>query len=213
MESSKNNKFNRQPSNSSQWHTVQRKKFNKNTANKFTKKSANTNSSTIEVDHENIKNISNVDSTVVPTEKTINVNTSNLTNDEKKARSKLWLDARNQVTQSYLDFLSYPKNEIEDMIAIRRKMIDRSTGEPYTYITISCKAYDKHQQLMDHVEQGDFTFVLNQFFTTRDRNGKCYFTSKLKEYYKSLGYNLGFISKHDKNTGFNNYTHLKVYFN
>ena len=202
----KDNMFNRHKTNKSEWHTVQRKNSNKKLVAKVTKKSATMDSSTVQINNENIIN---VDTDVENND----VNTTIVSDDEKRTKAKEWFEARNEVTQSYLDFLSYSKREIDDMIINRRKTIDRSTGEPYNYVTISCKAYDNNQNLLDHTVQNGFKFVLNQFFTVRDRNGKCYFTSKLKEHYKNLGYNLGFISRKNKETGFNEYTHLKVYFN
>ena len=127
--------------------------------------------------------------------------------EEKLAKMKSWQVAKNKVTNEYLALLcSYTKQEILNKIIRAQHIIDRTTGQPYNYVTLSCRAYDANQEPVDILTQDGFKFVLNQFF------GNEYFVKQIKEHYKKMGYNVGFKSRKFDDNEFRTYTDLKIYY-
>lgn len=127
--------------------------------------------------------------------------------DEKFAKMKSWREARNTVSTEYLKLLcSYTNKYITDKIYSRKHIIDKKTGNPFNYITLSCRAYNENQEPIDVLTENTFKFVLNQFFNSE------YFVKQIKEYYKNMGYNVGFKRRKLDSNEYSTYTDLKIYF-
>ncbi len=126
--------------------------------------------------------------------------------EDKLAKMKSWQIARNKVLNEYLALLcSYTKQEILEKNIRAQHIIDNNTGQPYNYVTLSCRAYTANQEPVEILSQDGFKFVLNQFFSNE------YFIKHIKEHYNKMGYNVGFKSRKFDGNNFKTYTDLKIY--
>jgi len=127
--------------------------------------------------------------------------------EEKYAKMKTWREARDKVSNEYLRLLcSYTKQEILTKIISAQHIIDKQTGQPHNYVTLSCRAYNGNQEQVDVLTENTFKFVLNQFFSNE------YFVKQIKEHYKKMGYNVGFRRRKFDDNEHYTYTDIKIYY-
>jgi hypothetical protein len=114
-----------------------------------------------------------------------------------------WNESYNKVLTQHLNYLtSYTKSDIEQQIE-KLKKSENKHDRVQNYVQFDCRKYANGKEL-DMMVINDYKFMINRLFGNDD------FIHKLKKYYRSLGYNIGFSYREEN--GINKYTHLKVYF-
>jgi len=114
-----------------------------------------------------------------------------------------WQESYDIVLNEYYKHVSsYTSEKIREKIE-KQKTSDNKHVRESNYVQLDCRLYDDGKEL-DVMYVNGYKFMINRFF------GNDEFINKLKKYYRSLGYNIGFVTR--EIDGIVKYTHIKVYF-
>jgi len=114
-----------------------------------------------------------------------------------------WNESYDKVLEQHYTFLtSFTQENIKEKIEKLKRSESKYERES-SYVQVDCRKYADGKEL-DMMVLNGFKFMINRFYGNND------LITRVKKYYRTMGYNIGFASREEN--GVNKYTHMKIYF-